>query len=85
MLKFQAEMEQEFYKSLAQQSASVPCQACKKETLVPIRLDENNTFNCEHCDVNNAVYIDITTAVTTVPLQKLETIRINESEATRTA
>ena len=82
MAKFQAEQDQQFFANLAKQSASLPCQACKKESLVPIRLDDVNTFDCDHCKVTNAVYVDISTAITTTPLTKLETIRINETETT---
>ena len=77
-----AEQDQQFFENLAKQSATLPCQACKKDTLVPIRLDDVNTFDCDHCDVTNAVYVDISTAVTTTPLTKIETIRINEAETT---
>ena len=53
---------------IAKQSAVIPCAYCAQENLVPIRLDEDNNFECSECNKENSVYVNIQTVQVTVPL-----------------
>ena len=64
----QAQVERQIIKDLTKQAAPISCASWGKETLVPIRFDINNKFDCEHCDASNAVYIEIESAITTQPV-----------------
>ena len=68
IIEDQAQVEREIIRDLTNQSAAISCAGCGKETLVPIRFDINNKFNCQHCDKPNAVYIEIESAITTQPV-----------------
>jgi len=78
MTLLRLEQEKSVLDSIAKQSVALPCQSCKGRTVVPIRLDIDNSFNCDHCDELNVVYVNIETAVTTNPVQLEDTIRVNE-------
>lgn len=43
------------------QGVEVQCAYCKKDNFVPVRMDEDNNFECEFCGKTNSVYIDVTT------------------------
>jgi len=43
------------------------CSFCKKESLVPIKLDIENRFTCPHCNENNLVIIQYTVAQVSIP------------------
>jgi len=78
MLVLQAEQERAMLESMAKQSAALPCQSCDGETVVPIRLDRDNSFECDHCNELNVVYVNLETAVTTTPVQLESTLNIHE-------
>jgi hypothetical protein len=78
LIKFHAEQEQQVFEQLSKQSVVVPCQSCGHESLVPIGLDRNNTFDCDKCNKTNAIYIDIETAIVTTPVESLQTVTVNE-------
>jgi phage FluMu protein Com len=69
IIEDQAQVERQIIRDLTKQSAAISCASCGKQTLVPIRFDTNNKFNCEHCDKLNAVYIEIESAITTQPVK----------------
>ena len=74
----QSEQEKALLDSIAKQSVALPCQSCDGRTVVPIRLDIDNGFDCDHCGERNVVYVNIETAVTTNPVGLENTIRVNE-------
>ena len=78
MAYLQSEQEKSLLESIAKQSVALPCQSCDGRTVVPIRLDIDNSFDCDHCDERNVVYVNIETAVTTNPVELDKTIRVNE-------
>ena len=51
--------------------AEVGCANCKKQVFVPIELPEPNNFTCPHCGSENSIYLNIETAVTTKPVDKV--------------
>ena len=76
-----AEIEAQILEELGKQTTNIPCAACKKINLVPIRLDINNVFDCNQCGKQNGVYIDVESAQVTTPLDELsstETIKVKQ-------
>ena len=61
-------LENERIKEFTKQGLSVNCAICSAENFIPIRLDTSNSFECQACGQQNAVYINVTTAQTTTPL-----------------
>ncbi len=53
------------------QGVDLECAYCKAPNYVPIRMDEDNDFVCEECNKTNAVYISLTTAQKTQPINML--------------
>ena len=45
-----------------QQGVTVNCAHCNQPNFIPVRMDEDNQFECESCGKHNAVYIDVTVA-----------------------
>ena len=78
MAHLQLEQEKSLLDSIAKQSVALPCQSCEGRSVVPIRLDIDNSFDCDHCGERNVVYVNIETAVTTNPVELENTIRVNE-------
>ena len=65
---FQSRIEQEEterIKAYAQQGVDADCAYCAKPNFIPVRFDEKNEFECQHCDKTTSVYINITTAQVT--------------------
>lgn len=54
------------------QMLPVPCAGCKTTNIVPVRLDEDNSFDCTNCNKTNSIYIETQTAIATTPIS-LET------------
>jgi hypothetical protein len=76
-----AELEVQILEELGKQTINIPCAACRKENMVPIRLDINNKFDCIDCSKENGVYIDIESVQVTTPLQSTgsgETIKVKQ-------
>jgi transposase-like protein len=44
---------------------SVTCAYCGTSNYIPVRFDEDNSYECEGCGKTNSVYIKITTAQVT--------------------
>lgn len=61
-------LENDRIREFTKQGLNVNCALCSAENFIPIRLDNSNTFVCQSCDKENAVYINITTAQITTPL-----------------
>ena len=63
LIKNKLEQEQtERIKVYEKQGVTANCAYCDKSNYVPIRMDESNSFDCEHCGKTNSLYIDITVA-----------------------
>jgi hypothetical protein len=76
-----AEMEVQVLEELGKQTINIPCAACSKINMVPIRLDINNKFDCIECSKENGVYIDVESVQVTTPLQSTgssETIKVRQ-------
>ena len=52
---------------LAQNTTTVACAACKKESEVIVSFNQENRYTCGHCDTKNSVYLFAETAVVTEP------------------
>jgi hypothetical protein len=61
-----------------QQSAEVPCAYCKDRNLVPIRLNQRNTFSCKQCKQTNLIVFQFATAQITTPLEEPQLGALNE-------
>ena len=46
----------------SQQGVEASCAYCKSINFVPVRMDQNNEFQCDACGKPNSIYIDITVA-----------------------
>lgn len=55
----------------SKQGADLECAYCRASNYVPIRMDTDNTFTCDQCGKPNAVYINLTTAQKTQPIDML--------------
>lgn len=60
----------------SQQGVDVSCAYCNTTNFIPIRMDDVNQFKCESCDKPNSVYIDVTVAQQTTPLNR-ESLKVN--------
>jgi len=61
-------LENERLKEFSKQSAELKCAFCSEVSIVPIRLDIDNEYVCPHCDQRNSVYVNITVARSTTPM-----------------
>ena len=51
-----------------EQGADVECAACKQIVFVPVKISNPESFSCPHCSTENALYVNIETAVITKPV-----------------
>jgi len=61
-------LENERLKEFSKQSTELSCAFCAKSTIVPIRLDDDNEYVCPHCGKKNSIYMNITVARSTTPM-----------------
>lgn len=63
ILTFKLEQEQtkqaEYF---SQQGVEASCSHCNSVNFVPVRMDQDNEFDCTNCGKSNSVYIDIVVA-----------------------
>jgi hypothetical protein len=52
---------------MAQNTVTVECAACKKESEVLVKFGQSNYYTCGHCDTKNSIFLFAETAVTTEP------------------
>jgi len=45
----------------AMQGTDVTCAHCNASAFIPVRFDDDNSFDCEVCGKSNSVYVDVTT------------------------
>lgn len=63
----------EMYES---QGVDATCAYCNNDNYIPVRFDQDNEFECEHCGKINSVYVDITVAQKTAILDR-QNISVN--------
>lgn len=75
-------LENDRLKLYSMQSAELKCAFCNEVSVVPIRLDTDNEYKCPHCDEINSVYLNLTVARSTTPMNvnPLTTSIINDEE-----
>lgn len=54
------------------EATEAPCAYCNTINMIPIQPDINNDFECTECGETNAVYVNITIAQKSVPIDKPE-------------
>lgn len=62
------ELELEEIKSFEKQGMELTCAHCRSNVFVPIRFDQQNAFQCPECGEHNAIYVNVTVARETTPL-----------------
>lgn len=75
-------LENERLKLYSMQSAELKCAFCGEVSVVPIRLDIDNEYVCPSCGKRNSVYLNLTVARSTTPMNvnPLTTSMINDDE-----
>lgn len=63
-----------------QQSVEVSCAYCKDRNLIPIRLNQRNTFSCKVCKQTNLIIFQFATAQITTPLEEPQLGAVNEQQ-----
>jgi hypothetical protein len=58
----------ELISQIETEGTTAPCAYCGGENLIPISSDGDNDFECIHCGETNGVYVSITIAQKTVPV-----------------
>lgn len=58
----QAEQETQRIVAYSAQGIDVKCAHCSTSQFVPIRMDTDNTFECDSCGEGNSIYIDVVVA-----------------------
>ena len=76
------ELENDRLRLYAVQSAELKCAFCGEVSVVPIRMDVDNEYECPSCTKRNSVYLNITVARSTTPMSvsPLSTSIINDEE-----
>jgi hypothetical protein len=66
---------------IEQEATQAPCAHCGEINLIPIIPDGDNDFECIHCRKPNSVYVNVTVAQPTVPIdsQPYEVSNLNTS------
>ena len=62
--------ETERIKAFESQGVDVNCAHCNSGNYIPVRFDQDNTFECVSCGKSNVVYVDVTVAQQTQFIDK---------------
>jgi len=62
------EIQLQEIKNFNMQGLELSCAHCRHTTFAPIRFDQVNSFSCPECNKPNAVYLNVTVAQETTPL-----------------
>jgi len=62
------QLENERIKEFSKQGVEIECASCNMPVIIPIRFDRSNNFTCDNCGAENSVYINITAAQKTTPM-----------------
>lgn len=75
------ELQQQMLTQIEQEATQAPCSHCGETNLIPISPQGDNDFVCLSCDQKNSVYVNITIAQPTVPVDAMqyEVTNFNES------
>lgn len=67
--RIQAEYDIEIARELSKSTAEVvcPCDESAK-AMVPIYFDRKNTYKCQKCNKNVSIYVNLKTAIETIPV-----------------
>lgn len=68
--------ETERIASFIEQGVDSTCAYCNATNFIPIKLDDDNQFDCTECGKTNSVYVDITVAQKTQILDR-QTLNVN--------
>lgn len=60
-------LQQKEAEILGQNTVTVECAACKKESNILVKFNQENHYICGHCNTKNTVFLFAETAVTTEP------------------
>lgn len=66
---------------IEQEATEAPCAYCGYTNLIPISPEESNDFECTECGEHNSVYVNITVAQKTIPIDSrpYEVTNFNEN------
>lgn len=75
------EQQSNLISQIDQEANEAPCAYCGEVNLIPILPGVNNDFDCLECGKQNSVYVNITIAQKTVPIdaQPYEITNFNEN------
>lgn len=75
------EQQSNLISQIDQEANEAPCAYCGEINLIPILPGRDNDFNCLECGKQNSVYVNITIAQKTVPIdaQPYEITNFNEN------
>lgn len=75
------EQQSKLITQIDQEANEAPCAYCGTVNLIPILPGSNNDFDCIECEKPNSVYVNITVAQKTVPIdaQPYEITNFNEN------
>lgn len=62
------EIELQKITEFSKQGMDLECAYCGVHNFIPLRFDQDNNFTCTSCDKDNSIYINVTTAQVTTPL-----------------
>lgn len=65
-------LNQEISKRLLDQTLEVSCAYCGYKHIIPIKVDERNTFECKNCKQISLIVFQFTTAQLTTPILDTE-------------
>jgi hypothetical protein len=57
--------------ALSKFTINLSCAYCKQQATVPIRLDQENRFKCDHCNQVNGVKMQFVSTQVTTPLERV--------------
>lgn len=67
------ELNEYISRKTLEQSMEVSCAYCGMRHIIPIRVDERNTFECKKCSQTSLIVFQFTTAQLTTPLVVTDT------------
>lgn len=70
------QLENERIAEYTKQSITAECAYCKTSNMIPLRVNNDNDFDCTNCNKPNAVYIGITVTQKTNPMN-VDSLAIN--------
>ncbi len=75
----QIEEEKVQLDAISKFTTNLSCAYCGSKQIVPIFLDQKNTFKCESCNQTNGVFMQFTATTLTTPIEKVK-VPIDKNE-----